>query len=312
MENYNNVTEFALLGLSQNKKIKNLCFLLFLFCYTAIWVGNLLIMISITCSQLTDQPMYFFLNYLAFSDLCYTSTVTPKLLTNLWAKSNKISYSSCMAQLFALHFFGGIEASLLTVMAYDRNVAICKPLYYTILMNRQRCYAMVLACCAGAFLHSFVQCILTVNLPFCGPNEIDHYFCDVYPLLKLACTDTVKVGILVVANSGSMGLGIFVVLMVSYFLILYTIRSHPARSRTKALSTCSSHITVVVLFFVPVLFTYIRPATTFPEDKVFALFYTIIAPMLNPLIYTLRNMEMKNALRKVWCQEGLWVRRQII
>ncbi|XP_045343066.1 olfactory receptor 4P4-like [Leopardus geoffroyi] len=312
MENMNNVTEFVLLGLSQNKKIKNLCFLLFLFCYIAIWMGNLLIMISITCSPLIDQPMYFFLNNLALSDLCYTSTVTPKLVTDLLAESNMISYTSCMAQLFAMHFFGGIEIFILTAMAYDRYVAICKPLHYTIIMNRQRCYTIVTASCTGAFLHSFFQCLLTINLPFCGPNEIDHYFCDVYPLLKLACTDTYRVGILVVANSGMMGLVTFVVLVLSYLLILYTIRAYPAESRTKALSTCSSHITVVVLFFVPVLFIYIRPTTTFPEDKVFALFYTIIAPMFNPLIYTFRNVEMKSALRKVWCQKLCFIGRQII
>ncbi|XP_046323744.1 olfactory receptor 4P4-like [Marmota monax] len=312
MENISNVTEFILLGLSQNKKIKNLCFLLFLFCYVAIWMGNILIMISITCSQLRDQPMYFFLNYLALSDLCYTSTVTPKLITDLLAERNMISYNNCMAQLFTMHFFGGIEVFILTVMAYDRYVAICKSLHYTSIMSRQRCNDLVTACCAGAFLHSFVQCLLTVNLPFCGPNEIDHYFCDVYPLLKLACTDTHTVGILVVANSGMMGLVTFVVLMLSYFLILWTIRAYPAESRSKALSTCSSHLMVVVLFFVPVLFIYIRPATTSPVDKVFALFYTIIAPMFNPLIYTLRNMEMKNALRKVWCQKPLWIGKHFI
>ncbi|XP_004708543.2 LOW QUALITY PROTEIN: olfactory receptor 4P4-like [Echinops telfairi] len=299
MENINNVTEFILLGLSQNKKIKNVCFLLFLTCYITIWIGNLLIIISIMCSQLIDQPMYFFLNYLALSDLCYTSTVTPKLVTDLLEERNTISYTSCMTQLFAMHFFGGIEVFILTVMAYDRYVAICKPLHYAFIMNRRKCEALVFACCTGAFLHSFVQCLLTITLPFCGPNELDHYFCDVYPLLKVACTDTYTVGILVVANSGMMGLVTFVVLMLSYLLILYTIRAYPAESRSKALSTCSSHITVVVLFFVPVLFIYLRPATTFPEDKVFALFYTIIAPMFNPLIYTLRNLEMKNAMKKV-------------
>ncbi|XP_057583033.1 olfactory receptor 4P4-like [Hippopotamus amphibius kiboko] len=312
MQNTNNVTEVILLGLSQNKKIKNLCFLLFLFCYIAILMGNLLIMISITCSQLKDQPMYFFLKYLAFSDLCYTSTVTPKLVTDLLAESDMISYTSCMAQLFAMHFFGGTEVFILTIVAYDHCVPICKPLHYTVIMSRQRCYAMVSACCAGAFLHSFVQCLLTINLPFCGPNEINHYFCDVYPLLKLACMETYRVGILVVANLGMMGLVAFVVMILSYILILYTIKAHPAESHSKALSTCSSHIMVVVLFFVPVLFIYIRPAETFPEDIVFALFYNIIAPMFNPLICTLRNTEMKNALRKVWCQKPFLIGRQII
>ncbi|XP_035929425.2 olfactory receptor 4P4-like [Halichoerus grypus] len=264
MENRNNVTVFILLGLSQNKNIEILCFVLFLFCYIAIWVGNLLIMISIMCSPLVNQPMYFFLNCLSLSDLCYTSTVTPKLMADLLAERKTISYSNCMTQLFILHFLGGVEIFVLTGMAYDRYVAICKPLHYTVIMSSQRCNSIITACCTGAFIHSASQFLLTIFLPFCGPNEIDHYFCDVYPLLKLACTDTYRIGLFVVVNSGLIALVTFVILMVSYFLILYTIRAYPAESRTKALSTCSSHVTVVLLFFVPVLFIYIRPATTFP------------------------------------------------
>uniref|UniRef100_UPI00295421CC olfactory receptor 4P4-like n=1 Tax=Panthera onca TaxID=9690 RepID=UPI00295421CC len=289
-----------LLGLSQNKNVEILCFILFSFCYVAIWMGNLLIMISITCSPLINQPMYFFLNCLSLSDLSYTSTVTPKLLIDLLAERKTISYSNCMTQLFILHFLGGIEIFILTGMAYDRYVAICRPLHYTVIMSRQRCNTIITACCTGAFLHSASQFLLTIFLPFCGPNEIDHYFCDVYPLLKLACTDTYRIGVLVIVDSGLIALLAFVILMASYFLILYTIRAYPAESRAKALSTCSSHVTVVILFFAPVLFIYIRPATTLPEDKVFALFYTIIAPMFNPLIYTLRNTEMRDAMKKIW------------
>ena len=305
MENRNNVTVFILLGLSQNKNIEIFCFVLFLFCYTAIWMGNLLVMISIVCSPLIDQPMYFFLNYLSLSDLCYTSTVTPKLMADLLAERKTISYSNCMTQLFSLHFFGAIEIFILTGMAYDRYVAICKPLHYAVVMSRPKCNTIIAACCTGGLIHSASQFLLTIFLPFCGPNEIDHYFCDVYPLLELACMDTYRIGLLVVVNSGLIALVTFVILMASYFLILHTVRAYPAETRTKALSTCSSHITVVVLFFVPVLFIYIRPAETFPEDKVFALFYTIIAPMFNPLIYTLRNLEMKNAVKKVWYHQFL-------
>ncbi|XP_075403788.1 olfactory receptor 4P4-like [Tenrec ecaudatus] len=305
MEHRNNVTVFILLGLSQNKNIEILCFVLFLFCYIAIWIGNLVIMFSITCSHLLNQPMYFFLNSLSLSDHCYTSTVTPKLMTDLVAEKKTISYKNCMAQLFIMHFLGGTEILILTGMAYDRYVAICKPLHYTVIMSRQRCQAIVIACCAGGCIHSTTQFLLTISLPFCGPNEIDHYFCDVYPLLKLACINTYRIGLLVIANSGLFALITFIILMVSYVLILYTIRVYPAESRRKALSTCSSHITVVVLFFVPVLFIYIRPAATFPEDKVFALFYTLIVPMFNPLIYTLRNTEVKNAMRKIWYNQLL-------
>ncbi|XP_047549515.1 olfactory receptor 4P4-like [Lutra lutra] len=241
-----------------------------------------------------NQPMYFFLNCLSLSDLFYTSTVTPKLMANLLAERKTISYSNCMTQLFTTHLFGTMEVFILTGMADDHYVAICKPLHYTVVMSRERCNAIITVCCTGALIHSASQCLLTIFLPFCGPNEIDHYFCDVYPLLKLACTDTDRIGLLVVVNSGLIALMIFV-----DFLILYTLRAYPAESHSKALSTCTSHVTVMVLFFVPVLFIYIQPPSTFPEDKVFALFYTIIAPMFNPLIYTLRNMEIKNAVKKM-------------
>ncbi|XP_057617925.1 olfactory receptor 4P4-like [Chionomys nivalis] len=299
MDYRTNITELVLLGLSQTKEIQALCFVLFLLCYIAILFRNLLIMISVTCTHLINQPMYFFLSYLSFSDLCYTSTVTPKLIINLVATRKSISYNGYMTQLFTMHFFGGIEVFILTGMAYNRYVAICKPLHYSIIMSRQKCDAMIAASCAGEFLHSFGQFTLSVFLPYCGPNEIDHYFCDVYPLLKLACTDTRNIGFLVIANSGLMGLVTFVVLLVSYAVIIYTVRSYSAENRRKALSTCSSHVTVVILFFAPLLFIYIRPATTLPEDKIFALFYTIIAPMLHPLIYTLRNKEMKNAIKRL-------------
>ncbi|XP_076424796.1 olfactory receptor 4P4-like [Peromyscus maniculatus bairdii] len=290
-----NITAFILLGLSQNKNTEVFCFVFFLFCYLAIWMGNALVLVSITCTQLIDQP-----KYLSLSDLCYTSTVTPKLMTDLLAERKIISYNNCMIQLFTTHLFGGIEIFILTGMAYDRYVVICKPLHYTIIMSRHRCNIIIMACCTGRFMHSASQLLVTVFLPFCGPNEIDHYFCDVYPLLKLACSNTHIIGLLVIANPGLIALVTFVVLMLSYFFILYTIRAYSVESRKKALSTCSSHLTVIVLFFGPALFIYIRPATTFPEDKVFALLYTIMAPMFNPLIYTLRNTEMKNALQKVW------------
>ncbi|XP_057583047.1 olfactory receptor 4P4-like [Hippopotamus amphibius kiboko] len=289
----NNVIVIILLGLCQNKNIEILCFVLFLFCYIAIWMGNLLIMISITCSLLIDQPIYFFLNYL--SKLCYALTVMPKLVTDLVAEGKTIFHNNCMTQLFICHFLRGIEIFILTGMAYDHYVAICKGLHNTIITSRQKCNAIIIAYCTGGLIHSASQFLLTIFLPLCGPNEIDHYFYDVY---ALTCTDTYGIGLLVVVNSGLIALVTSVILMACYFLILHTIRDYPAESCTKALSICSSHITVVDLFFVTVLFIYIRPAETFPEDKSVALFYTIIAPMFNSMIFTLRNLEMKNAMRK--------------
>ena len=212
-------------------------------------------MISIASSQLMKQPMYFFLSYLSLADLCYTSTVTPKLITDLLAAKKTISYNSCMTQLFTMHFFAGIEVFFLTGMAYDRYVAICKPLCCTLIMTRQKCVAMIAASCAGGFLHSFGQFLLAIFLHYCSPNKIDHYFCNVYPLLKLACTDTTRISLLVIANSGLMGLVTFVVLLISYAVILYTVRSCSVENQCKALSTCSSHITVVVLFFALLFFT---------------------------------------------------------
>ncbi|XP_037377455.1 olfactory receptor 4P4-like [Talpa occidentalis] len=302
MENERNVSEFILLGLSSNKNIQIFCFMLFLFCYIVLLLGNLLILVSIRCSPLFEQPMYYFLIHLSSMDICYTTTVTPKLIADLMVEIKTISYDFCMLQVFAMHFFGSIEVFILTAMAYDRYVAICKPLHYMLIMNRSRCNLLVLAAWMGGAIHSFPQFSMVIQLPFCGPNEIDHYFCDILPILKVACTDTYITGVLVIANSGLVALVTFIVLFFSYVVILFTLRNQSVEGRRKALSTCGSHITVVILFFGPSIFAYLRPPTTYSEDKVFALFYTIIAPMFNPLIYTLRNTEMKNAMRKVWCQ----------
>ncbi|XP_037377453.1 olfactory receptor 4P4-like [Talpa occidentalis] len=302
MENQRNISEFILLGLSDDKNIQIFCFVLFLFCYIALLVGNLVILVSIRCSPLFEQPMYYFLIHLSSMDICYTSTVTPKLIGDLLMERKTISYNNCMLQVFAMHFFGGIEIFILTAMAYDRYVAICKPLHYMLIMNRSRCNLLVFIAWLGGAAHSFPQLSMAIQLPFCGPNEIDHYFCDILPIVKVACTDTYIIGVLVIANSGLVALVTFIVLFFSYVVILFTLRNQSAEGRRKALSTCGSHITVVLLFFVPSIFIYLRPPTTYSEDKVFALFYTIIAPMFNPLIYTLRNTEMKNAMRKVWCQ----------
>ncbi|XP_075404375.1 olfactory receptor 4P4-like [Tenrec ecaudatus] len=311
MEIQRNISEFILLGLSYDKNVQIFCFVLFLFCYLSLLVGNLLIFISIISSSLFYQPMYYFLSHLASLDICYTSSATPKLINDLLFGTKSISYYNCMLQVFTLHFFGGTEIFILTAMALDRYVAICKPLHYMIIMNRTRCHLLALAAWAGGAVHSFPQLFMAISLPFCGPNEIDHYLCDVFPLLKVACTDTYFTGVLVLVNSGMVALATFVLLFGSYVIILFTLRNHSAEGRRKALSTCGSHVTVVLLFFTPAIFIYLRPPTTYSKDKIFALFYTIIAPTFNPLIYTLRNTEMKNAMRKVWCQ-GSFQRKHTI
>ncbi|XP_006034032.1 olfactory receptor 4S2-like [Alligator sinensis] len=299
MEHAHNVTEFILLGLALSPELEHVCFLLFLCFYTIIMLGNLLIIVTVKSSKSLNSPMYFFLSYLSLVDICYSSVTAPKLIADFLFEKKTISFKSCMAQLFWFHFFGCTEIFLLTMMAYDRFVAICKPLHYMTIMTRSVCSFLVAVSWVGGFVHSMIQTLLTAQLPFCGPSEIDHYFCDVHPLMKLACSDTYIVVIMVVTNSGMISLSCFFLLLISYIVILLSLRTHSSEGRAKALSTCASHITVVILFFGPCIFIYLRPSATFSEDKMIAVFYTIITPMLNPLIYTLRNEEVKNAMRKL-------------
>ncbi|XP_006170943.2 olfactory receptor 4A47-like [Tupaia chinensis] len=299
MESRNNVTFFVLLGLTQNPEEQKVLFVIFLLFYILTMVGNLLIFVTVTVSRTLGSPMYFFLASLSFLDIIYSSSISPKLISDLFFGENTISFQSCMAQLFTEHFFGGSGIFILVVMAYDRYVAICKPLHYLVIMRQQVCVVLLVVSLVGGFLHSVVQLSTIYGLPFCGPNIIDHFFCDMYPLLELVCTDTYVIGFLVVANGGLICTIVFLILLISYGVILHSLKNLSQEGRRKALSTCGSHITVVVFFFVPCSFMYARPAKTFPVDKLLSVFYTVITPMLNPLIYTLRNLEMKNAMKKL-------------
>ncbi|XP_057583009.1 olfactory receptor 4X2-like [Hippopotamus amphibius kiboko] len=300
MANTHNVTEFIFLGLSPNQEMQKICFVIFLLLYTAIVLGNFLIVLTVMTSRSLGSPMYFFLSYLCFVEICYASTTTPKLISDLVTERKAISLWGCMTQVFFIHFFGGTEIFLLTVMAYDRYLAIFKPLNYTTIMNRQVCTFLVGVAWVGAFVHSLAQILLIFHLPFCGPNVINHYFCDVFPLLKLACSDTFLIGLLIVANGGTLSVISFVVLLASYVVILLHLRTQSPEGRRKALSTCGSHITVVTLFFGPCIFIYLRPSTTLPVNKMVAVFYTVITPLLNPVIYALRNAEVKKAMKGLW------------
>nr|XP_008542730.1 PREDICTED: olfactory receptor 4F17-like [Equus przewalskii] len=290
------VTEFIFLGLSNSQGLQIFLFVFFFVFYVGIVFGNLLIVITVASDSHLHSPMYFLLANLSVIDLCLSSVTAPKMIADFFSEHKVISFKGCFAQIFLLHFFGGSELVILIAMAFDRYVAICKPLHYSEIMCGNVCIGIAAAAWGTGFLHSVSQLAFAVNLPFCGPNKVDSFYCDLPRLIKLTCTDTYRLDIMVIANSGVLTVCSFILLIISYTTILVTIQNRPSHRSSKALSTLTAHITVV-LFFGPSIFIYIWPFPIKSFDKFLAVFYSVVTPLLNPIIYTLRNKDMKTALK---------------
>ncbi|XP_037700362.1 olfactory receptor 12D2-like [Choloepus didactylus] len=303
MLNQTSVTEFLLLGVTDIQELQPLLFVVFLIIYIVNVSGNGAILMIVISDPRLHSPMYFFLGNLSCLDICYSTVTLPKMLANFLSSHKAISFLGCISQLHFFHFLGSTEALLLAVMAFDRFMAICKPLHYTVIMNHWLCIQMASTVWVIGFFHALLHSITTSCLKFCSSNHIHHFFCDIKPLLELACGNTDLNQWLLNTVTGTIAMGPFFLTLLSYFSIITYLffKTRSCSALHKALSTCASHFMVVVLFYVPVLFIYIRPASgsSMDQDRVIAIMYTVVTPVLNPLIYTLRNREVKAALSRV-------------
>ncbi|XP_058396389.1 olfactory receptor 4L1-like [Diceros bicornis minor] len=300
LKNGSVVAEFILLGFSGPWQLQIFYFVTFSLIYSATVLGNILIMVTVTFSSTLHSPMYFLLGNLSFLDMCLSTVTTPKMITDLLTEPKTISTWGCMAQMFFMHYFGGAEMTLLIAMAFDRYVAICKPLHYRAIMSHRVLNGFVIRSWITGFIHTMSQKVLTVNLPFCGPRVVDNVFCDLPLVVKLACIETYTLELFVIADSGLLSFICFILLLVSYTVILVTVQQRSSGGLSKALSTLSAHIIVVTVFFGPCIFIYAWPFSSFAGNKILAVVYTIVTPLLNPIIYTLRNQKMLGAMRKLW------------
>ncbi|VFV25651.1 olfactory receptor 4f6-like [Lynx pardinus] len=300
--NYSEVSQFVLLGLSTYRPVQHFLLAFSTVFYVTIVLGNLFVVFTVTFDPYLHSPMYFLLANLSFIDLCLSTLTVPKMIHNLCSGHKTISFQGCVIQIFALHVLGGSEMVLLIAMALDRYVAICKPLHYLTIMSPQMCILLLSGAWVIGLIHAVVQVAFVVHLPFCGPNEIDSFYCDLPWFIKVACTDTYRMEFMVTANSGFISMGTFFLLLISYIVILVTVWKCSSGGLSKAFSTLSAHITVVVLFFGPCIFVYVWPFPTVPVDKFLAILDFMITPILNPIIYTLRNKDMKMAMKRLSSQ----------
>ncbi|XP_062053420.1 olfactory receptor 5J3 [Lepus europaeus] len=300
-ENVSVVTEFILLGLTDRAELKVVLFVLFLVIYSITVVGNLGMIFLIRITPKLHTPMYFFLSCLSFVDACYSSVIAPKMLISFLVERESISFPACIVQHLFFGVFITTEGFLLSAMAYDRYVAIANPLLYNVAVSRRKCVVLVAGSFAGGMVNSLTHTVSLGRLSFCGPNVVSHFFCDVPPLLKLSCSDTSMNEFLLLTFSGIIAMGTFLIVIISYiFIAVAILKIHSASGRKKAFSTCASHLTAVTIFYGTLSFSYIQPSSQYSveQEKVVSVFYTLVIPMLNPLIYSLRNKEVKDAVRR--------------
>ncbi|XP_077180549.1 olfactory receptor 1L6-like [Paroedura picta] len=293
---------FILQGLSNNPEHEHIFIPVFFFIYLMVLLGNMLIALLIHSNvRLYQTPMYFFLSHLSLADFGFSSSALPKMLHNLVSHHKSISYGGCLSQMFFFLAFGNTESFLLSTMAYDRYVAICNPLRYAVLMNQRKCFLLASTCWLLGFLHSLLYTVMMSCLSFCGSREIPHYFCDFHALIKLSTSDTSAIQMTTLTEATAAMVGPFAVIILSYALIFDKVLKIPSTAgKRKAFSTCGAHLTTVVLFFGSVIAIYARPTSTYSGTKVrvISIAYTAVTPMLNPFIYSLRNSEIQQSLKK--------------
>ncbi|XP_061012064.1 olfactory receptor 1L4-like [Dama dama] len=300
--NQSHITEFLLLGLTSDPKQQVWLFASFLAMYLVNVGGNSVIIAAIQGDVRLHTPMYFFLSNLSFVDICFTNVIVPRMLANMQSKSKKVPFIQCLTQMYFFVACAITDSFLLAAMALDRYVAICHPLHYTTTMNPRRCLQLVTASWLVSHLHSLTHTVLMARLSFCGPNIIHHFFCDVQPLLMLSCSDTSVNELLAFTEGSFVIMSPFIFIIVSYVYITRAVLRVPSgRGRYKVFSTCGSHLTVVALYYGTAISVYIRPSSTYSvtKNRVVTVIYTVVIPMLNPFIYSLRNRDMKQALRKL-------------
>ncbi|XP_066110026.1 olfactory receptor 5AR1-like [Saccopteryx bilineata] len=300
-ENCTIFTDFILLGLSGRQDVQRGLFVLFLLVYGITVIANLGMILLINLDPRLHTPMYYFLSNLSFCDVCYSSTVSPRMLTDFLSEQKRIPYHLCFVQMFFFGFFAAVECIMLSVMAYDRYVAICNPLSYTVVMSRRLCTQLVAIAYIAGLLDMTIFTSFTFPISLCNSNVINHFFCDIPPVLALSSSDTtISEMALTISCSCVVGSSIVTVLLSYSYIITTILRMNSAEGRRKAFSTCASHLTAVAIFHGTLLFMYFRPSSSYSmdTDKMASVFYTVVIPMLNPLIYSLRNKDVKGALKK--------------